>query len=80
MRCARDFSALRLRVRRGRCRAVTGFSDIAGAPEESLSPAPTLEGRSEELPRAELQKEVEGCHLVPSGAGCPKIHSRRFRE
>ncbi|XP_034507997.1 selenocysteine insertion sequence-binding protein 2-like isoform X2 [Ailuropoda melanoleuca] len=52
----------------------------SGAPEESLSPAPTLEGRSEELPRAELQKEVEGCHLVPSGAGCPKIHSRRFRE
>ncbi|XP_034502829.1 selenocysteine insertion sequence-binding protein 2 isoform X3 [Ailuropoda melanoleuca] len=52
----------------------------SGAPEESLSPAPTLEGRSEELPRAELQKEVEGCHLVPSGAGCPKIHSRRFRD
>ncbi|XP_004409906.1 PREDICTED: selenocysteine insertion sequence-binding protein 2 [Odobenus rosmarus divergens] len=42
--------------------------------------APALEGRSEELPRAELQKEVEGCQLVPDGAGCPKIHSRRFRD
>ncbi|XP_025747384.2 selenocysteine insertion sequence-binding protein 2 isoform X2 [Callorhinus ursinus] len=53
-------------------------------PSEGLealpSSAPALEGRSEELPRAELQKEVEGCHLVPDGAGCPKIHSRRFRD
>lgn len=80
MRCARAFSALRLRAQCSRCRAVTGFSDVAGGPEESLSPAPVLEGRAEELPRAELQKEVEGCHLVPSSTGCPKIHSRRFRE
>ncbi|XP_044776333.1 selenocysteine insertion sequence-binding protein 2 isoform X7 [Neomonachus schauinslandi] len=49
-------------------------------PEASPCSAPMLEGRSEELPRAELQKEVEGCHLVPNGAGCPKIHSRRFRD
>ncbi|XP_027470386.2 selenocysteine insertion sequence-binding protein 2 isoform X1 [Zalophus californianus] len=53
-------------------------------PSEGLEPlpssAPALEGRSEELPRAEFQKEVEGCHLVPDGAGCPKIHSRRFRD
>uniref|UniRef100_A0A8C7BC98 SECIS binding protein 2 n=1 Tax=Neovison vison TaxID=452646 RepID=A0A8C7BC98_NEOVI len=46
----------------------------------SWSSAPALEGESEGLLRAELQKEVEGCHLVPSGAGCPKIHSRRFRD
>jgi len=53
-------------------------------PSEGLETSPcsarVLEGRSEELPRAELQKEVEGCHLVPNGAGCPKIHSRRFRD
>ncbi|XP_040476277.1 selenocysteine insertion sequence-binding protein 2 isoform X1 [Ursus maritimus] len=55
-------------------------ADPSGGPEESLSPAPVLEGRAEELPRAELQKEVEGCHLVPSSTGCPKIHSRRFRD
>ncbi|XP_059268078.1 selenocysteine insertion sequence-binding protein 2 isoform X1 [Mustela nigripes] len=59
-----------------------------GAPEQAVpsegsdvsSSAPALEGESEGLPRAELQKEVEGCHLVPSSAGCPKIHSRRFRD
>ncbi|XP_047556110.1 LOW QUALITY PROTEIN: selenocysteine insertion sequence-binding protein 2 [Lutra lutra] len=46
----------------------------------SLSSAPALEGASEGLPRAELQKEVGGCHPVPSGTGGPKIHSRRFRD
>lgn len=59
-----------------------------GAPEQAVpsegsdvsSSAPALEGESEGLLRAELQKEVEGCHLVPSSAACPKIHSRRFRE
>ncbi|XP_032164464.1 selenocysteine insertion sequence-binding protein 2 [Mustela erminea] len=60
-----------------------------GAPEQAVpsegsdvssSSAPALEGESEGLLRAELQKEVEGCHLVPSSAGCPKIHSRRFRD
>ncbi|XP_045738082.1 selenocysteine insertion sequence-binding protein 2 isoform X5 [Mirounga angustirostris] len=55
-------------------------ADPSGGPEASPCSAPVLEGRSEELPRAELQKEVEGCHLVPNGAGCPKIHSRRFRD
>ncbi|XP_035930955.1 selenocysteine insertion sequence-binding protein 2 isoform X3 [Halichoerus grypus] len=55
-------------------------ADPSEGPETSPCSAPVLEGRSEELPRAELQKEVEGCHLVPNGAGCPKIHSRRFRD
>ncbi|XP_021550018.1 selenocysteine insertion sequence-binding protein 2 isoform X1 [Neomonachus schauinslandi] len=55
-------------------------ADPSEGPEASPCSAPMLEGRSEELPRAELQKEVEGCHLVPNGAGCPKIHSRRFRD
>lgn len=54
--------------------------DVAEGSDVSWSSAPALEGESEGLLRAELQKEVEGCHLVPSGAGCPKIHSRRFRE
>ncbi|KAM8962774.1 selenocysteine insertion sequence-binding protein 2 isoform 5-T5 [Lycaon pictus] len=53
---------------------------VAEGPEEVLSSAPAVESGSEELPRAELQKEAEGCHLVPNGASCPKIHSRRFRD
>ncbi|XP_045877996.1 selenocysteine insertion sequence-binding protein 2 isoform X1 [Meles meles] len=60
-----------------------------GAPEQAAPPegsdvssfsAPALEGEPEGPPSAELQKEVEGCHLVPSGTGGPKIHSRRFRD
>ena len=54
--------------------------EVAEGPEEVLSSAPAVESGSEEPPRAELQKEAEGCHLVPNGASCPKIHSRRFRE
>ncbi|XP_072617338.1 selenocysteine insertion sequence-binding protein 2 isoform X5 [Vulpes vulpes] len=53
---------------------------VAEGPEEVLSSAPAVESGSEEPPRAELQKEAEGCHLVPNGASCPKIHSRRFRD
>nr|KAF6487224.1 SECIS binding protein 2 [Rousettus aegyptiacus] len=29
---------------------------------------------------AEIHKEAETYHLVPDGTGCPKIHSRRFRD
>ncbi|XP_072617346.1 selenocysteine insertion sequence-binding protein 2 isoform X6 [Vulpes vulpes] len=54
--------------------------DPSEGPEEVLSSAPAVESGSEEPPRAELQKEAEGCHLVPNGASCPKIHSRRFRD
>nr|XP_055167732.1 selenocysteine insertion sequence-binding protein 2 isoform X5 [Nyctereutes procyonoides] len=53
---------------------------VSEGPEEVLSSAPAVESGSEEPPRAELQKEAEGCHLVPNGASCPKIHSRRFRD
>ncbi|XP_029775277.1 selenocysteine insertion sequence-binding protein 2 isoform X5 [Suricata suricatta] len=47
---------------------------------ESVSPAPTGQSESEEPPRVEPQKEGDGHRLVPDGAGCPRIHSRRFRD
>lgn len=80
MNCARAFPAL------GLCPAWPGLCadsllcDVAEGSDVSSFSAPALEGEPEGPPSAELQKEVEGCHLVPSGPGGPKIHSRRFRE
>nr|XP_060465627.1 selenocysteine insertion sequence-binding protein 2 [Panthera onca] len=58
--------------------------DFDGAPaegtEESAAPTPTGQRKSEEPPRTEPQKEADGLCLVPDGAGCPRIHSRRFRD
>lgn len=48
--------------------------------EESAAPTPTGQRKSEEPPRTEPQKEADGLCLVPDGAGCPRIHSRRFRD
>ncbi|XP_047685829.1 selenocysteine insertion sequence-binding protein 2 isoform X2 [Prionailurus viverrinus] len=48
--------------------------------EESAAPTPTGQRKSEEPPRTESQKEADGLCPVPDGAGCPRIHSRRFRD
>ncbi|XP_045325344.1 selenocysteine insertion sequence-binding protein 2 isoform X6 [Leopardus geoffroyi] len=48
--------------------------------EESAAPTPTGQRKSEEPPRTEPQKEADSLCLVPDGAGCPRIHSRRFRD
>uniref|UniRef100_A0A8C8XF81 SECIS binding protein 2 n=1 Tax=Panthera leo TaxID=9689 RepID=A0A8C8XF81_PANLE len=48
--------------------------------EESAAPTPAGQRKSEEPPRTEPQKEADGLCLVPDGAGCPRIHSRRFRD
>ncbi|XP_053061341.1 selenocysteine insertion sequence-binding protein 2 isoform X3 [Acinonyx jubatus] len=48
--------------------------------EESAAPTPTGQRKSEEPPGTEPQKEADGLCLVPDGAGCPRIHSRRFRD
>ncbi|XP_058422021.1 selenocysteine insertion sequence-binding protein 2 isoform X2 [Diceros bicornis minor] len=48
--------------------------------EEAVSSTPVVESKSEEPLGAELQKEVEACHLAPGSAACPRIHSRRFRD
>ncbi|XP_058551867.1 selenocysteine insertion sequence-binding protein 2 isoform X4 [Neofelis nebulosa] len=53
---------------------------VAEGTEESAAPAPTGQRKSEEPPRTEPQKEADGLCLVPDGAGCPRIHSRRFRD
>ncbi|XP_039097442.1 selenocysteine insertion sequence-binding protein 2 isoform X2 [Hyaena hyaena] len=48
--------------------------------EESVSPTPTGQSKPEEPPPSEPQKEVDGRRPGPDGAGCPRIHSRRFRD
>ncbi|XP_042819498.1 selenocysteine insertion sequence-binding protein 2 isoform X6 [Panthera tigris] len=53
---------------------------VAEGTEESAAPTPTGQRKSEEPPRTEPQKEADGLCLVPDGAGCPRIHSRRFRD
>ncbi|XP_039708100.1 selenocysteine insertion sequence-binding protein 2 isoform X4 [Pteropus medius] len=49
-----------------------------GEAEASLCSA--CESKSEEPLGAEIRKEAETYHLGPDGTGCPKIHSRRFRD
>ncbi|XP_011370671.1 selenocysteine insertion sequence-binding protein 2 isoform X4 [Pteropus vampyrus] len=49
-----------------------------GEAEASLCSA--HESKSEEPLGAEIHKEAETYHLGPDGTGCPKIHSRRFRD
>ncbi|ELK02916.1 SECIS-binding protein 2 [Pteropus alecto] len=49
-----------------------------GEAEASLCSA--RESKSEEPLGAEIHKEAETYHLGPDGTGCPKIHSRRFRD
>ncbi|XP_045418313.1 selenocysteine insertion sequence-binding protein 2 isoform X2 [Lemur catta] len=41
---------------------------------------PSVEGKSEEPPGAELQRDAEASHLAPDHAAFLKIHSRRFRD
>ncbi|XP_042768102.1 selenocysteine insertion sequence-binding protein 2 isoform X3 [Panthera leo] len=53
---------------------------VAEGTEESAAPTPAGQRKSEEPPRTEPQKEADGLCLVPDGAGCPRIHSRRFRD
>uniref|UniRef100_A0A8C9JLY7 SECIS binding protein 2 n=1 Tax=Panthera tigris altaica TaxID=74533 RepID=A0A8C9JLY7_PANTA len=53
---------------------------VAEGTEEAGAPTPTGQRKSEEPPRTEPQKEADGLCLVPDGAGCPRIHSRRFRD
>ncbi|XP_032020383.1 selenocysteine insertion sequence-binding protein 2 isoform X3 [Hylobates moloch] len=47
--------------------------------DEPIS-TPSVEGKSEEPPGTELQRDTEASHLAPSHATFPKIHSRRFRD
>ncbi|XP_030663019.1 selenocysteine insertion sequence-binding protein 2 isoform X5 [Nomascus leucogenys] len=47
--------------------------------DEPIS-TPSVEGKSEEPPGTELQRDTEVSHLAPSHATFPKIHSRRFRD
>ncbi|XP_012509024.1 PREDICTED: selenocysteine insertion sequence-binding protein 2 isoform X3 [Propithecus coquereli] len=48
--------------------------------DELVSSTPAVEGKSEEPPGAELQRDAEASHLAPDQAAFPKIHSRRFRD
>nr|KAF6487219.1 SECIS binding protein 2 [Rousettus aegyptiacus] len=48
--------------------------------EAEASVCSARESKSEEPLGAEIHKEAETYHLVPDGTGCPKIHSRRFRD
>ncbi|KAF0882618.1 SEBP2 protein, partial [Crocuta crocuta] len=54
--------------------------DIAEGTEESVSPTLTGQSEPEEPLPSEPQKEVDGRRPGPDGAGCPRIHSRRFRD
>ncbi|XP_026302602.1 selenocysteine insertion sequence-binding protein 2 isoform X6 [Piliocolobus tephrosceles] len=47
--------------------------------DEPIS-TPAIEGKSEEPPGTELQRDTEASHLAPNHATFPKIHSRRFRD
>uniref|UniRef100_A0A2K6N0N6 SECIS binding protein 2 n=1 Tax=Rhinopithecus bieti TaxID=61621 RepID=A0A2K6N0N6_RHIBE len=47
--------------------------------DEPIS-TPAIEGKSEEPPGRELQRDTEASHLAPNHATFPKIHSRRFRD
>ncbi|XP_054444038.1 selenocysteine insertion sequence-binding protein 2 isoform X2 [Pteronotus mesoamericanus] len=63
----------------------SGDDDLAleqapGRAEASLCSTPDVESKSEEPLGAEIHKEAATCYLVPEGASCPKIHSRRFRD
>ncbi|XP_037020629.2 selenocysteine insertion sequence-binding protein 2 isoform X6 [Artibeus jamaicensis] len=63
----------------------SGGDDLAleqapGKTEVSVCSTPAIESSSEEPLETEIHKEVETCYLVPEGASCPKIHSRRFRD
>lgn len=64
----------------GACHGLFFLCGVAEGTEESAAPTPTGQRKSEEPPRTEPQKEADGLCLVPDGAGCPRIHSRRFRE
>ncbi|XP_045689834.1 selenocysteine insertion sequence-binding protein 2 isoform X3 [Phyllostomus hastatus] len=62
-----------------------GGDDLAleqgpGKTEVSLCSTPAVESSSEEPLETEIDKEAATCYLVPEGASCPKIHSRRFRD
>ncbi|XP_078221639.1 selenocysteine insertion sequence-binding protein 2 isoform X8 [Callithrix jacchus] len=54
----------------------------ASGPEGMDEPisTPAVEGKSEEPPGTELQRDTEASHLAPCHATFPKIHSRRFRD
>ncbi|XP_032116324.1 selenocysteine insertion sequence-binding protein 2 isoform X5 [Sapajus apella] len=54
----------------------------ASGPEGTDEPisTPAVEGKSEEPPGTELQRDTEASHLAPYHATFPKIHSRRFRD
>ncbi|XP_036890621.1 selenocysteine insertion sequence-binding protein 2 isoform X5 [Sturnira hondurensis] len=63
----------------------SGGDDLAleqapGKTEVSVCSTPAVESSSEEPLETEIHKEVATCYLVPEGASCPKIHSRRFRD
>ncbi|KAF6127072.1 SECIS binding protein 2 [Phyllostomus discolor] len=63
----------------------SGGDDLAleqgpGKTEVSLCSTPAVESSSEEPLETEIDKEAATCYLVPEGASCPKIHSRRFRD
>uniref|UniRef100_A0A2K5Y1D2 SECIS binding protein 2 n=1 Tax=Mandrillus leucophaeus TaxID=9568 RepID=A0A2K5Y1D2_MANLE len=47
--------------------------------DEPIS-TPAIEGKSEEPPGTELQRDTEASHFAPNHATFPKIHSRRFRD
>ncbi|XP_031510665.1 selenocysteine insertion sequence-binding protein 2 isoform X7 [Papio anubis] len=47
--------------------------------DEPIS-TPAIEGKSEEPPGTELQRDTEASHLAPNHTTFPKIHSRRFRD
>ncbi|XP_045418318.1 selenocysteine insertion sequence-binding protein 2 isoform X7 [Lemur catta] len=48
--------------------------------DELVSSTSAVEGKSEEPPGAELQRDAEASHLAPDHAAFLKIHSRRFRD
>uniref|UniRef100_A0A8C9AVB0 SECIS binding protein 2 n=1 Tax=Prolemur simus TaxID=1328070 RepID=A0A8C9AVB0_PROSS len=48
--------------------------------DELVSSTPAVEGKSEEPPGVELQRDAEASHLAPDHTAFPKIHSRRFRD
>ncbi|XP_017383960.1 selenocysteine insertion sequence-binding protein 2 isoform X2 [Cebus imitator] len=54
----------------------------ASGPEGTDEPisTPAVEGKSEEPPGTELQRDTEASHLAPYHSTFPKIHSRRFRD
>ncbi|KAM5329914.1 selenocysteine insertion sequence-binding protein 2 isoform 9-T11 [Glossophaga mutica] len=63
----------------------SGGDDLAveqapGKTEVSVCSTPAVESSSEEPLETEIHKETAASYLVPEGASCPKIHSRRFRD